>query len=154
MHVVQNKKNGEMWIAEPAKLKMLHNLGARVQEWGPDTPALYDYTAEFNDVRNSIAISLRNSLLAHNETDAFSCSTSPWKLKFIFKQLLEFVFLSCMVSLAGYWLYRFPIIALFDFLWNRRKQKNNALERSFLNNLVELTSRILYVMSAFKCYKC
>ena len=76
MHGVQ-KSNGKMWIAEPAKLKMLHYWGARVQEWGPDTPALYDYTVKFNDVRNSIAISLRNSLLALNETDAFSCRTGP-----------------------------------------------------------------------------
>ena len=76
MHGVQ-KRQGKMWVAEPSKLKMLHYWGARAQEWGPDTPALYQYTVEFNNVRNSIAINVRNSLLALNETDAFSCSTGP-----------------------------------------------------------------------------
>ena len=76
MHGV-HQRNGKMWIAEPSKLKMLHYWGARAQEWGPDTPALYKYTVEFNDVRNSIAISVRNSLLALNDTDAFSCNTGP-----------------------------------------------------------------------------
>ena len=76
MHGVKERR-GKMWVAEPTKLKMLHYWGARAQEWGPDTPALYKYTVEFNDIRNSIAISVRNSLLALNETEAFSCDTGP-----------------------------------------------------------------------------
>ena len=76
MHGIKNR-HGKMVVAEPRQLKMLHYWGARVQQWGPDTPALKKYTVEFNDVRNTIAVSIRNSLLAMNETDAFSCDTGP-----------------------------------------------------------------------------
>ncbi|MEW8543333.1 MAG: glycosyltransferase family 92 protein [Candidatus Thiodiazotropha sp.] len=76
MHGVK-KRHGKMVVAEPRKLKMLHYWGARVQQWGPDTPALKKFTVEFNDVRNTIAVSIRNSLLAMNEIDAFSCYTGP-----------------------------------------------------------------------------
>ena len=78
MHgVVKEKMHGLWLIADTSKLKMLHYWGARLQDWGPDTPKLYNFTIEFNDVRNTIAESLRYSLLAFNETDAFSCTTGP-----------------------------------------------------------------------------
>ena len=69
--------SGKMLIADPRKLKILHYWGSRLQDWGPDTPELYNYTTEFNDVRNTIALSVRKSLLAFNETDAFSSRTGP-----------------------------------------------------------------------------
>ena len=68
---------GKQLIANTAKLRMLHYWGGRLQEWGPDTPALYKFTVEFNDVRNTVGISVRRSLLAFNETDAFSFDTGP-----------------------------------------------------------------------------
>ena len=70
-------RHGQLVIADTSKLKMLHYWGARLQDWGPDTPKVIDMTVEFNDVRNTIAKSVRHSLIAFNDTAAFSKETGP-----------------------------------------------------------------------------
>ena len=70
-------RHGQLVIADTSKLKMLHYWGARLQDWGPDTPKVIDMTVEFNDIRNTIAKSVRHSLIAFNDTAAFSKETGP-----------------------------------------------------------------------------
>ena len=77
MHGPKIRTVGKVLVANPEKLKLLHYWGGRLQNWGPDMPALFKSTVEFNDVRNTIAKRVRESLLAFNETDAFSCDTGP-----------------------------------------------------------------------------
>lgn len=59
------------------ELKMLHYWGARMQDWGPDTPELFKKTVEFNSVRDTMAPRIRKSLLCYGEFDAFSSKTGP-----------------------------------------------------------------------------
>ena len=79
MHGVKTPhRHGQLVIADTAKLKMLHYWGGRIQDWGPDTPKVIGMTVEFNDVRNTIAKSVRHSLMTFNDTAAFSKDTGPW----------------------------------------------------------------------------
>ena len=78
MHGVKTPhRHGQLVIADTAKLKMLHYWGGRIQDWGPDTTKVIGMTVEFNDVRNTIAKSVRHSLMVFNDTAAFSKETGP-----------------------------------------------------------------------------
>ncbi len=72
-----NFHHGSLLRERGNRLKMLHYWGARLQNWGPDTPKIFNMTVEFNTVRNLLAPRVRKSLLAFGETSAFSNTTGP-----------------------------------------------------------------------------
>ena len=76
MHSVKLLKGRTVHV-KPTELRMLHYWGSRSQQWGPDTKAMLATTVEFNDVRETIAVGVRHSLLAFGDFEAFSNSTGP-----------------------------------------------------------------------------
>ncbi len=70
-------KQGKRYRELGDRLKILHYWGARLQNWGPDTGKILNMTVKFNYVRNILAPSIRKSLLAFGETDAFSNKSGP-----------------------------------------------------------------------------
>ena len=69
--------SGSILHGDKHNLKLLHYWGARQQNWGPDTKQMLDSTVEFNDVRDTVAIAVRYSLLVFGEYQAFSNNTGP-----------------------------------------------------------------------------
>ena len=59
------------------EMTLLHYWGARTQNWMNDTEEMLRSTVEFNDVRNTIAINIRHSLIAFGEFHAFASNTGP-----------------------------------------------------------------------------
>ncbi len=68
---------GNIHWTNPRQLIMLHYWGARLQDWGPDTPEIRNKTVEMNLMRVAWGEKVRNSLLAFGENDAFSKSSGP-----------------------------------------------------------------------------
>lgn len=68
---------GKRVVAPPDILKMLHYWGARVQDFGPDTPHTLGITQPMTAMRDAWAERVRNSLLVFGEFDAFSSTTGP-----------------------------------------------------------------------------
>ncbi len=58
-------------------LYLLRYWGAKLQDWGPDTPEMMSHTREFTAMRSAHAEKVRQSLLAFGEVNAFSNTTGP-----------------------------------------------------------------------------
>ena len=72
-----NIKNGRRQEGDDSEIRMLHFWGARGQDFGPDTPESLSKTIVFNLARLNLAPTVRKSLIAFGEYDAFSNSTGP-----------------------------------------------------------------------------
>ena len=70
-------RRGIAIYANDSHLRMLHYWGARLQNWGNDTPIVLNMSEEMNKMREGWAGRVRRSLLAFGETDAFSTGTGP-----------------------------------------------------------------------------
>ena len=61
----------------PDEILMLHYWGARLQDWGQDTPKSLRATEDFPIVRDKVAPNIRSSLIAFGEFEAFSTESGP-----------------------------------------------------------------------------
>ena len=70
-------RHGRRLESNDEEIRLLHYWGARLQNWGPDTPETRLKTIEFPVLRDTVAPLIRQSLLVFGELNAFSNSTGP-----------------------------------------------------------------------------
>lgn len=68
---------GKRYKEDGRVLKMMHYWGARRHNWGPDPKEFLNNSVEYNEVRDSMGKVLRDSLIAFEELNAFSCFSGP-----------------------------------------------------------------------------